>query len=101
MGGKIRATDDEALANELWGDKKEWDDERKQFVPTEEEEVKSSPGNSSASSDSSTEKQSDANEKSPRPTAPTTVQPSKSGHTASSTVPSTAGSTKPAADKSK
>lgn len=45
--GTVRATDDEALAESLWGDDKEWDDERKQYVPTksnkrgEEEDAKS------------------------------------------------------------
>lgn len=91
----IRATDDEGLATELWGDKKEWDDERQQFVPVDKE-VKSSPGNSSPSSASSTEKPSDEKPKSPRPTAPTTEQSSKSGPKDSSTAPSTAGSTKSA-----
>lgn len=33
----IRATDDEAYADELWGDAKRWDDNLKQFVPTEDD----------------------------------------------------------------
>lgn len=33
----IRATDNEAYATELWGDNKAWDDERKQYVPTDED----------------------------------------------------------------
>lgn len=33
--GKIRATDDERLAAELWGDAKDWDAGRQQYVPTE------------------------------------------------------------------
>ena len=89
----IRATDDEALANELWGDDKEWDDERQQYVPTEKGGDRPSRGNSSQSSQTSTEKRSDENEKSHQPTAPTTVSPSKSA-TGSSTAASTGGSGK-------
>lgn len=33
--GKIRATDDEQLARQLWGDAKRWDDELKQYVPVD------------------------------------------------------------------
>jgi hypothetical protein len=89
----IRATDDEALATELWGDDKKWDGERGQFVPVEKE-VKSSPGNSSPSSQSSTEKPSGESGKNPRPTAPTTGQPSSQDPKGSSTAPSTGGSGK-------
>lgn len=33
----IRATDNEAYATELWGDNKRWDDNQKQYVPTEDQ----------------------------------------------------------------
>lgn len=33
----IRATDNEAYATELWGDNKRWDDDQKQYVPTEDQ----------------------------------------------------------------
>lgn len=36
----IRATDNEQYATELWGDNKRWDEDRKQFVPTEAGEAK-------------------------------------------------------------
>lgn len=38
----VRATDDEALASRLWGDGKEWDADRGQWVPKAEEPVKES-----------------------------------------------------------
>lgn len=31
----IRATDDKALATELWGEAKRWDDDLAQYVPTD------------------------------------------------------------------
>lgn len=33
--GAIRATDDEQLARSLWGANCVWDEERRQYVPTE------------------------------------------------------------------
>jgi hypothetical protein len=84
----IRATDDEALAIQLWGDSKVWDDERKQYVPTKEEEP--CPGNSSAPSETASEKPTEKSESSRPSTARTTARPSKSG-TASSTARSTGG----------
>lgn len=42
MTERIRATDNEELATELWGDDKKWDDERKQYVPTDANEEKRS-----------------------------------------------------------
>jgi hypothetical protein len=89
----IRATDDEELATQLWGDDKEWNDERKQFVPVEKE-VKSSPGNSTERSSDPTTSSNDKTGSSPRPTAPTTVQPSKQTDKGGGTAPSTAGSGK-------
>ncbi len=89
----IRATDDEALAQQLWGDDKHWDGERKQFVPNAEgtEEVQPSPGHSSDSSESGTVTQSSGSDESPRQTAPTTEPPSSKGRKASSTARSTGG----------
>lgn len=86
--GKVRATDDEALATELWGDDKYWDDSRKQFVPGKEEP---SPGNSSSTSETEQSKKQNDVEVNLRSTAPTTQTPSKTEKD-SSTVPSTGGS---------
>lgn len=90
MAGKIRATDDEALATELWGDDKKWDEERGQFVPVEKEDEPSA-GNSTEPSSDSTPKTGDESGNSPRPTAPTTEPPSNEVREGSSTAHSTAG----------
>jgi hypothetical protein len=87
----IRATDDEALATELWGDNKEWNDELRQFVPTEEEGDDVSAGNSTERSSKPTVSSEQTNSTSPRPTVPTTVQGSNQDPKGSSTVPSTGG----------
>lgn len=86
--GKVRATDDEALATELWGDDKYWDDSRKQFVPGTEEP---SPGNSSSTSETEPSKSGKTEKDSGPSVAPTTQTPSKTEKD-SSTVPSTGGS---------
>jgi hypothetical protein len=109
--GEVRATDDEQLAEQLWGDDKRWDDDRNQWVPTpssggktdaeseedkdkvegpDDEEVPSSPGSSSVTSTETTQKNSD-DEKNQSP-VPTTARPSKSGQKGSSTARSTGGS---------
>lgn len=90
----IRATDDEALANQLWGDDKVWDEERQQYVPTEKKGEEPSAGNKSATSSDVTEKKSDEKQKSPRPTALTTERTSKLDPEETGTAPSTGGSGK-------
>lgn len=108
----IRATDDEVLAAELWGEYKKWDKERQQYVPVksvrvtsawvgergpelvhgfEGEEVGTSAGDSSTSSQTSTEKPIDESAKTLRQTVPTTAQPSNRPPMGSSTAHSTGG----------
>lgn len=91
--GKIRATDDEQLATQLWGDNKEWDDDRQQYVPVEGGEP-SSLGNSTATSSESTEKNEPSTSKDLRSTAPTTARPSGKTSKASTGARSTDGSGK-------
>jgi hypothetical protein len=117
----IRATDDEALAEQLWGDDKKWDDERRQFVPTKDEngvqlvdlgrvpagnvgetglelrpgtedvEAEPSHGNKSARLSDETVSSGSKSSDSPQPTAPTTEATSSQGRTGSSTARSTGG----------
>lgn len=87
----IRATDDEELATQLWGDDKTWDDERGQFVPGGDDV---SAGNSTETSSVETSSSTSKSVSSHPPTVPTTVPPSSQGRTGSSTAPSTAGSGK-------
>lgn len=103
----IRATDNEALATELWGDDKVWDDERKQFVPTARyvgeagpelvdlpkgAEVTPSPGRSSKPSGTATAKPSSKSGATPRPNARTTAHRSRKVPGGNSTARSTDGS---------
>lgn len=88
---RVKATDDEQLATELWGDDKEWDDEREQFVPTKKGGDEPSAGNNSSTF---------SDEQPLTPTTPLgetpstvrTTEPSSNKETAEvSTAPSTGG----------
>lgn len=85
----IRATDDEALAERLWGDNKKWDDERQQYVPVEKGGEQSSPGSSSQKSSDVTGKTEPSEKQDPPSTARTTEPPSKKVTPVSSGAPST------------
>lgn len=87
----IRATDNEELATELWGQDKYWDEQRLQFLPKEKGGVPSA-GNKSVTSSSPTRTADDKTKQVPQTTVPTTGRPSSKDQKGSSDAPSTVGS---------
>jgi hypothetical protein len=79
---KVVATDNEALAVQLWGDDKHWNEERGQWCP----------GNSSSTSNDEQPTTSTADEAPSPSTAPTTEPPSSKETAEPATAPSTGGS---------
>lgn len=82
----INATDDKALADELWGDGHHWDDELRQYVP---EGGKLCPGTNSSASTDSNRKPSDKSRSADDSHARTTASRTGRDHTASSGARST------------
>lgn len=92
----IRATDDEELATSLWGDGKEYNEQRQQWMPVNEDEggEESSPGKTSSEFGQQPETSASPTKAAPRSTAPTTDKPSSKARTASGFASSTGGSGK-------